>query len=391
MAPVDMLAGRSPSVTNDGVMGGRSSGTATATAEDGSIEFRGTINTNGGGFSYMTIYGSGTMDLSSADGLHVAFDTMESAQYGAAPIAFSISLSGSGPCALEAAFAVPTTAVAKPATAWVPLSDFVAKGGHRDYGSGRTGVPAYCLRSGQTTELSNVARFAIGVYYQNGPFLLKLREMAALDAAPPARALGSTAAASLLEAAAQRARTLVSKAGAGVGAAQMNAAAGAVLACAARQSARASLVAEADAVAASPAASRVARLLAAFDRADASDGDNAAPPPPSTAPVAAAPRAAPLAAPLAASGAAAQSEAAALAAGSAVAVLLLGAVCALLWRRRARAPTGDAAGAARRSARKEQATSEAPMGMKRLEEVEEPDVLEVGVTPAERAAMRPAA
>ena len=316
LSVVDMLSGRtvgtttdnvmggrsSASVTTDNVMGGSSSGTVDVSAS--SITFQGAVDTNGGGFAYVTLGGGGTMDLASEAGVHVEFDTMSSSVYGAAPLAFQIELEGGRSCSLTGAFAVPTTDTPERTHAWVPLADFAPKGNHWDYGSGRSGVPAYCTAT-RTTSLAAVTRVAIGNYYQHGPFKLTLHALEARSAAPPPPALASAAAAALLSGALARARSLVAKAGAGVGAAQMDAMGAAVLAAAAAQLGASELVAAARGLAASASASeRVSTLMAAFalevegeasgaggspSSGGASAGEAGAPPPPPLPPRASAP------------------------------------------------------------------------------------------------------
>ena len=109
--------------------------------------------------------------------------------------------------------------------------------------------------------------------------------------APAEAVLASAAAPTVLASSVARANSLVSKAGAGVGAAQMDSMAAAVLATAAVQSSAPSLVAAAVASALASASARVAALLSAFGAFNVSAvglGDNALsqspPPPPSLTP-----------------------------------------------------------------------------------------------------------
>ena len=57
---LDMLVDRSAYVTVDGVMGGQSNAEGTMNAD--TMVFEGRVNTDGGGFAYMTMYGT-TMNL----------------------------------------------------------------------------------------------------------------------------------------------------------------------------------------------------------------------------------------------------------------------------------------------------------------------------------------
>ena len=260
-----MLAGRSSRVTLDGVMGGKSTASGTAVSSDGSITFTGSINTNGGGFAYMTMLGGQTMDLSSQTGIMVSMDSMDMQSYGMAPIAFNFELEGSGRCTLSAAFAVPTTAVAGPTKAWIPLSHFEPKGSHWEYSSRSTGVPASCASS--TTSLASISRFAIGNYYQNGPFKLVLHGVEARAGPSPAPSELTAVAPrdGLLASAVDRARSLLGKVGAGVGEAQMAGMAAAVLDAAAAQAGDATLLAIAAAVSPASAAQRASTLKSAFE------------------------------------------------------------------------------------------------------------------------------
>ena len=272
---VDMLSGRWPRVTLDGVMGGRSSGQASM-AREGGMLFRGAVDTRGGGFAYATLVGGGPMDLSTSAGIWLEYDTVEHRTYGAAPIAFQIELSSAAAarCSLTAAFAVPTTAaVVRGARAWLPLSRFVPKGRHWDYWPGHAGVPAYCgaATAATASSLASVRSWAVGCYYQDGPFELRLRRARA-DAGHAApgdvhQPLGSAPAPAALAHALSRARALRARAGAGVGAAQMDALAAAVLEASARQSGDAGLLAALRATRNAPAADRVERLLGAAELA----------------------------------------------------------------------------------------------------------------------------
>ena len=264
-APVDMSTGRTSRVTVDGVMGGRSNAEASVSTEDGTISFAGTVNTDGGGFAYLTLSGP-SMDLSSEAGVLLEFNTMPFDTFGAAPIAFAIELSGSERCSLVAAFAVPTTAVAERTQAWMPLSRFAPKGVHWDYSSSQTGIPSQCTSS-STASLNQIGACSIGNYYQDGAFDLELHAASARASFPDISSPTASHAASLLSSTSARAESLLSKAGAGVGMAQMSSMAAAVLEVAAMQSADADLMAVANRTAASSwsSAARAASLLEAFE------------------------------------------------------------------------------------------------------------------------------
>ena len=263
-AAFDMLDGRRPGVTVDGVMGGRSDADGSVSGDDGTISFSGTVNTNGGGFAYMTLIGD-SMDLSSEAGILLEFNTMDFETYGAAPIAFAIELSGSERCSLVAAFAVPTTAAVERAQAWVPLSQFARKGQHWDYSSSRTGVPSQCTAS-STTSVDQIGAWTAGVYYQAGAFDLELHAASARATSPSISAPASLPAPSLLSSTAAKAESLLSKAGSGVGMAQMSAMAAAALEVAALQSSDADLMAVANLTATSSwsSAARAQLLQEAF-------------------------------------------------------------------------------------------------------------------------------
>jgi len=95
----------------DGVMGGRSDGSVSVVGS--SVFFRGNINTNGGGFAYMTTQGIGSADISQYQGISVELGSLDAATVGNAPVGFEVELEGAtGCCGLSAAFAVPITASA---------------------------------------------------------------------------------------------------------------------------------------------------------------------------------------------------------------------------------------------------------------------------------------
>ena len=98
-------------VTVDGVMGGRSDGSVSVVGS--SVFFRGNINTNGGGFAYMTTRGIGSVDISQYQGISLELGSLDAATVGNAPVGFEVELEGTtGCCGLSAAFAVPITASA---------------------------------------------------------------------------------------------------------------------------------------------------------------------------------------------------------------------------------------------------------------------------------------
>ena len=99
-------------VTVDGVMGGRSVGTTSVAGS--SVRFQGLVNTNGGGFAYMsqTNYGSLNANLSQYQGISLELGSLDAATVGNAPLGFELELQGSSNCCgLSAAFAVPATAL----------------------------------------------------------------------------------------------------------------------------------------------------------------------------------------------------------------------------------------------------------------------------------------
>ena len=265
-------------VTVDGVMGGRSTGGAAW--QNGGIRFEGNVNTYGGGFAYLVLQFSAALDLSGQSGLLFEYDTLPYSTYGSAPIAVQVSLESSKRCSLTGAFAIPTTASTQRTKEWVPFSRFEPKGSHWSYSSSRTGVPSSC--SGQTTEVSRVTEIHLGIYYQDGPYSLFLHNFGQQYGTLPETLPGG--AAGVLTAALARARSLIDKSGAGVGAAQMHGLANVALETAARQSARAGLLAAIDGAFDNPATARSAYLLAAVEAEIASPtamvGTSPAPPPP---------------------------------------------------------------------------------------------------------------
>ena len=246
-------------VTVDGVMGGRSTGGAAW--QNGGIRFEGNVNTYGGGFAYLVLQFSVALDLSGQSGLLFEYDTLPYSTYGSAPIAVQVSLESSKRCSLTGAFAIPTTASTQRTKEWVPFSRFEPKGSHWSYSSSRTGVPSSC--SGQTTEVSRVTEIHLGIYYQDGPYSLFLHNFGQQYEALPETLPGG--AAGVLTAALARARSLIGNSGAGGGAAQMHGLANVALETAARQSARAGLLAAIDGAFDNPATARSAYLIAAVE------------------------------------------------------------------------------------------------------------------------------
>jgi len=220
------------------------------------------------------------LDLSGQSGLLFEYDTLPYSTYGSAPIAVQVSLESSKRCSLTGAFAIPTTASAQRTKEWVPFSRFEPKGSHWSYSKSRTGVPSSC--SGQTTEVSRVTEIHLGIYYQDGPYSLFLHNFGQQYETLPETLPGG--AAGVLTAALARARSLIDKSGAGVGAAQMHGLANVALETAARQSARAGLLAAIDGAFDNPATARSAYLIAAVEAEIASPtamvGTSPAPPPP---------------------------------------------------------------------------------------------------------------
>ena len=265
-------------VTVDGVMGGRSTGGAAW--QNGGIRFEGNVNTYGGGFAYLVLQFSVALDLSGQSGLLFEYDTLPYSTYGSAPIAVQVSLESSKRCSLTGAFAIPTTASTQRTKEWVPFSRFEPKGSHWSYSKSRTGVPSSC--SGQTTDVSRVTEIHLGIYYQDGPYSLFLHNFGQQYETLPETLPGG--AAGVLTAALARARSLIDKSGAGVGAAQMHGLANVALETAARQSARAGLLAAIDGAFDNPATARSAYLIAAVEAELASPtamvGTSPAPPPP---------------------------------------------------------------------------------------------------------------
>ena len=70
-------------VTVDGVMGGLSSGTASI-LDSSKVSFQGNVNTNGGGFVYMTRSSSG-IDISQYAGISLTLGSLDAAVVGNAP------------------------------------------------------------------------------------------------------------------------------------------------------------------------------------------------------------------------------------------------------------------------------------------------------------------
>ena len=154
----------------DGVMGGRSEGTTRV--EGSTVLFQGNINTNGGGFAYMT-RSINSADISQYQGISLELGSLDATTVGNSPIGFEVELEGSnGCCGLSAAFAVPATAGAgESATAFLPKGDFKTKGGSW-----------WSNRCNCYTDWTAVKKISIAVYYQEGPFALDLRGLTATEA-----------------------------------------------------------------------------------------------------------------------------------------------------------------------------------------------------------------
>ena len=135
---------------------------------------------------------------------------------------------------------------------------------------------------GPDDEVSRVTEIHLGIYYQDGPYSLFLHNFGQQYETLPETLPGG--AAGVLTAALARARSLIDKSGAGVGAAQMHGLANVALETAARQSARAGLLAAIDGAFDNPATARSAYLIAAVEAEIASPtamvGTSPAPPPP---------------------------------------------------------------------------------------------------------------
>ena len=159
-------------VTVDGVMGGRSTGAASVVGS--SVIFQGNVNTNGGGFVYMSRVSSSSSDLSQYQGISLELGSLDAATVGNAPLGFEVELQGAANycCGLSAAFAVPATANAGQLfTTFLPKGDFKTKGA-----SWRSNNCA-C-----STDWASVANIDIAIYYQAGPFSLDLRALTATNA-----------------------------------------------------------------------------------------------------------------------------------------------------------------------------------------------------------------
>ena len=222
-------------VTVDGVMGGRSTGGAAW--QNGGIRFEGNVNTYGGGFAYLVLQFSVALDLSGQSGLLFEYDTLPYSTYGSAPIAVQVSLESSKRCSLTGAFAIPTTASTQRTKEWVPFSRFEPKGSHWSYSKSRTGVPSSC--SGRHGRLAR---------HGDPPDLLPGRPVACsstTSGSSTRRSPRRCRAAAGVPTAALTRRSLIDKSGAGV-ARQMHGLANVAPETAARQSARAGLLAAID-------------------------------------------------------------------------------------------------------------------------------------------------
>ena len=79
-------------VTVDGVMGGLSEGIASVAGS--TVRFQGNINTNGGGFAYMTGVVN-SADISQYQGISLELGSLDAATVGNSPIGFEVELEGS--------------------------------------------------------------------------------------------------------------------------------------------------------------------------------------------------------------------------------------------------------------------------------------------------------
>jgi hypothetical protein len=155
----------------DGVMGGRSSGSASF--QNGAMVFSGSINLNGGGFS--SVRKPGNLDLSSYAGLWVETGTTVYVPQ-KAPLTIHLQLRDTTGCSFAAPVALPLAMAQEKHRIFVPISQF-------DYGSqwGRS-----C--AGLTLNAANVQAVEVYVLYQDGPFEVYLHEMSATMSAVDAPA-----------------------------------------------------------------------------------------------------------------------------------------------------------------------------------------------------------
>eukprot|EP00316_Scyphosphaera_apsteinii_P008455 CAMPEP_0119344448 /NCGR_PEP_ID=MMETSP1333-20130426/106977_1 /TAXON_ID=418940 /ORGANISM="Scyphosphaera apsteinii, Strain RCC1455" /LENGTH=448 /DNA_ID=CAMNT_0007356887 /DNA_START=481 /DNA_END=1827 /DNA_ORIENTATION=+ len=175
--PVDLLANSRLSSQLDRVMGGRSTGAASLLLSSGYL-FAGFLETAGGGFAYLRLSRTSTIDISRYAAIELVVDVHAQGQ---TPLAFQLELIGSGrSCSLVSSFALPlgdyrNTQLAK-ATLHAPLAAFQPKGPW--WAGGRC--------SGSSTSLRSISAIQIGNYYQRGSYRLALHSMRAVDSAPRA-------------------------------------------------------------------------------------------------------------------------------------------------------------------------------------------------------------
>ena len=98
--PYDLLSS-AWRVTVDGVMGGQSRGSVTALGGSAGVRFEGYLDTDGGGFVYISRSGMSGLDLEDRAGFFFELGSLDAAVVGNAPLSFQVELEGGGGCCGE--------------------------------------------------------------------------------------------------------------------------------------------------------------------------------------------------------------------------------------------------------------------------------------------------
>lgn len=161
-------------------------GSSSAECEQGdSLHFYGYLNTTGGGFAYTTLSYPSALNLSACAGIRIdlapmALDVNSSTQCFAtrAPLGLELEIEAPvyGCCGLTTYFALPASypAEATPVPQYVPATSWQYKTVWYD---------DVCCNDGNDATLGSVEYLSIGLYWQEGPYDVKIDALTAVDTA----------------------------------------------------------------------------------------------------------------------------------------------------------------------------------------------------------------
>jgi len=230
----DLLSGQA-TTTVDGVMGGSSSaqvtcttstdtvmgGSSSAECEQGdSLRFSGYLNITDGGFAYTTLRYPSTLDISATAGIRIDLEPMsldvssnDECFATKAPLGLELEIEAPvyGCCGLSTYFALPASypAEATPAPQFVPTTSWQYKTVWYDN---------VCCNDGNDASLDSVNLMSVGLYWQEGPYEVKIDALTAVDTAvsvsdllgaAPSTAAGGELATAVMSAAVSRADSLL--------------------------------------------------------------------------------------------------------------------------------------------------------------------------------------